>query len=245
MVSQLSARLKIVLKQKIDKCKKFITGFHGIGLVGSLTIDYLIRKLNAKKVGYAVINELPPYVSLSRGTLSLPYEIYHYDDVVFFKCNTPIGLSEMHTISVGLAKWVMSKGFEEAVLIGGLDDRLKRAKEDKLRLAPTRRFLEKFYDKIRGKLLEEGLYIVGPLALLLAFFEIEDFPALTVLPYASIERVDPFAVSVAIQYLNEVYGFNVDISELEEKGVEIERDILERKRRMEEYMKTTTKLYYV
>ena len=241
----MSAKFKVILKRRVSKCKKFVTGFHGIGLVGSLTVDYLVRKLNAEKIGYAITNELPPYVSLSKGTVSLPYEVYNHEDVVFFKCNIPMGLSEMQTVSTGLAKWVIDKGFEEAVLIGGLDDRLKRGEEDKLRLAPTKKFLERFREKIRGKLLEEGLYIVGPLALLLALFEIDDFPALTILPYASVERVDPLAVSVAIRYLNEVYGFNVDTSELEEKGVEIERDILERKRRIEEYMKTATKLYYV
>lgn len=235
----------MILKRRIDKCKKFITGFHGIGLVGSLTIDYLIHKLGAEKVGYAITNELPPYVSLSKGTMSLPYEVYSYKDIVFFKCNVPVGLNEMHTVSLGLGKWVINEELEEAVLIGGLDSRLRRDERDKLRLAPTKKFLEKFREKIRGEILEEGLYIVGPLALLLALFEIEDFPALTVLPYASVERVDPLAVSVAIQYLNEIYGLNVEISELKEKGTEIERDFLERKRRIEEYMKAATKLYYV
>ena len=245
MVKYVNARLKVILKRKINKCEKFITGFHGIGLVGSLTVDYLIRKLNAEKIGYAITKELPPYVSLSRGAISLPYEIYNYEDMVFFKCNVPMGLSEMRVVTLGLAKWVTKQGFKEALLIGGLDDRLKKNKEDKLRLAPTRKFLEKYHDKVRGELLEEGLYIVGPLALLLAFFEIEEFPALTILPYASIERVDPLAATVAIQYLNDIYKLSVDTSELEERGFEIERDILERRKHIEEFMKTASKLYYV
>ncbi len=241
----MEVKVKILLKERKFAHRLFITGFHGIGFVGSLTVEYLVKKLKAKRIGYIITKRLPPYVSLENDTILLPFELYNANDIVFLRCNVPMSLGEMYYITRAVAEWVIKREFEEAILIGGLDNRLKTSEEDKLRLAPTKAFLAKFKDKVRGKLLEEGLYIVGPLALLLAFFEMKDFPALTILPYASVERVDPLAASIAIQYLNDVYGLRVDVSELEERGLEIEKRILERKKRIEEMLKSTTRLYYV
>jgi len=238
------ARVKVVLRSDVSGCRTFITGFHGIGFVGSLAVDYLVYKLSASRVGYVMTNKMPPYVSLSGGRVLLPYELYRRGDLLLLRCNLPVSTAEMHTLTAGVARWVARSGLEEAVLIGGLDGRFRESESEKLRLAPTRRFLSQYPGKVRGKLLEEGLYIIGPLALLLAYFEALDFPALTVLPYVSVEGADPRAASVAIRYLNEVYGLEVDTAELEERGAEIEAELLERRRKLEEATRSS-RLYYI
>ena len=239
----LTDKVKVVLKDRNFRGEIFVTGFHGIGYVGSLAVDYIIKKMQAKRIGFILFNKMPPYVSLEGSRLVLPYELYATKNMVLLRCNVPMTINDMYIVTKCVSEWVSDYNFQEAILIGGLDDKLRTSEGEKLRLAPTRAYIRKFKDKIKGKLLEEGLYIVGPLALLMMFFEIKEFPAITILPYASTERVDPLAASVAIQYLNDVYNLNIDTSELEERGLEIEKAILEKRRKMEEMLKSATRLY--
>ena len=57
------------------------------------------------------------------------------------------------------------------------------------------------------------------------YFELNNFPALAILPYAERNRPDPNAGSVALEVLNYLLNLDVDLSELEEEASNIETDI--------------------
>ncbi len=233
------------LSRRIREGSVFITGFHGIGFVGWIAVTHLIKILKAEKIGYVISQDLPPYAVLDKGRLSLPFEIFAAGRYVFFKSNLPIEPRQASRLTKKLAEWVVDESFKEAILIGGLDSRLKGESGD-FKVVSTTAYAEK--NSLRDwELLEDGLYIVGPLALLLNWFEIMDFPALVVLPYANTERVDPLAASIAVRFISEMYGLKIDVAELEARAEELERELLEAKKRMEEALEKerSTRLFYV
>jgi uncharacterized protein len=62
--------------------------------------------------------------------------------------------------------------------------------------------------------LEDDHLIVGPVAIMLNYFELRGFPAYAILAYASPERMDPRAAAVSLGILGRTYGFELDVSPL-------------------------------
>lgn len=204
--------------------KTFVTGFHGIGLVGYLTVRFLIKKLAAEKIGFVVSESMPPVITMENGEIRPPIELYMYDHLIFMYAESP-PTTKLYRFARSVADWVVRSGFRKALLVGGLDSNYSSGDQDKLRIIHTKRYGQ---PKQQSAILEDGLFVVGPLALLMLNFHLADFPALAVLPYASRERVDLRAVATAIQFINMEEGLNVAVDDL----------ILDAKRLEEEALKT-------
>ena len=72
--------------------------------------------------------------------------------------------------------------------------------------------------------------------LLLAYFEMEEFPALAVLPYGKRDRPDPRAASIAVKQFSRIYDLEVDIAELLKDAQKIEEELEEMLRQQKEKM---------
>ncbi len=222
----------------------FITGFHGIGYVGFLATRYLVTTLKAKKIGYVEASIEPLFTSSTQsGGVYVPFEIYCFENLMFFCANYGFTSRVELRILDYIARWVSSMPFTCAIMFGGLDSRLRKTQDVGLRLAATSEFVKRFRNWIRAPLLEEGLWIVGPLARLLVRFEEYSFPAVAILPYAEIMRPDPYAASVGISYLKDILKIEVDLSKLLESAEAIEREIEELKKRWERLQ--TEKMTYM
>jgi len=204
--------------------KIFITGFHGVGATGYITIRHMVDNLPVEKIGYLIPDFLPGFVSIENERLSLPFEFYLMKDYVFFLPRSQPGQSEVNEFIRVIAEFVIEKGFKESMLIGGLDNKFQ-TEDDVLKTVPTRPFLDQA--KNMGPLLDKGLYVTGPLALLLELFELKNFPACAILPYAERERPDPRAAAVAIKAIDEHYNndLNVEIEDLYKDAKRIEEEI--------------------
>jgi len=219
----LASRVILETKERFHE-KIFVAGFHGVGYVGFLTVQHLVKILGAKRIGFVVMDRVPPFVRTRENGIATPYELYTAGELVILLTNVPVPHESMKDFCEAVAKWVCNQGFKEAALVGGLDSKTKKNDEKVgLRVAATRRFLE--HKRLEEPLLEEEYYIVGPLAYLLMFFEICNFPALAVLPYASVEYPDPRAATVAIEFFNRYYGLNVNVDELVRKAQELEEGL--------------------
>ncbi|MEM4311285.1 MAG: PAC2 family protein [Nitrososphaerales archaeon] len=186
----------------------FITGFHGIGATGYWTIKYLVQNLDVKRIGFLNSGFIPPFTTTYKESLVTPFELFKWRNLVFFKAETTPYKEELFYTK--LCKWVIKSKFKEVSLIGGLDINL-RSDDSSYRIVHTSSF--KPYGEIaKAKWLEPDQIIVGPVAMILNFFEINDFPAYAILAYANVERVDPRAAASAIEILEKQYNFNVDKS---------------------------------
>jgi uncharacterized protein len=145
------------------------------------------------------------------------------------KSEFPPHRSEEVTFAKTLAVWVTDKKFKEAVLIGGLDNNFKTG-DSSMRVVSTKAFSHKV-ETFGAPFLESGLYVTGPIAVMLTIFETNNFPAIAILPYATLTRPDPSAAAIAIDKICQIYGLDVDVSSLVEDASKIEVELQERRER--------------
>jgi uncharacterized protein len=216
-----------------------VTGFHGIGEVGYIATTQLIEAFQAERIGIIDSEALPSFVAMDNDRLSLPFEIFKFDKFLTILPNFQPNTQELHGFCRGIVEWVVSNEFKEAFLIGGLDNRFQKEADKPYRCVLTQKFEEKTKE-LDLPILERGLYVTGPLALLLAYFEMDDFPALAVLPYGKRERPDPRAASIAVEVFSKIYNVEVDIAELLKDAEKVEAELEEMLRQQKEKMMEET-----
>lgn len=224
-VATTDSSFKIILKKdfKVKPGSTFICGFHGLGEVGFLSTAHLTRTLEAERIGFIKSDMLPLFVSMENERLVLPFELYSYDEkkMIFLVPRFQPHQSEQWGFIDRLAGWIAENKFKETLLLGGLDASFKEDEED-MRCVPTSAY-GKMLEKWKVPLLEEGLFVAGPLALLLAELEMHEAPAIGLLTYATRGRPDPRSAATMLEKINEIYGVGANVEQLLEESREIER----------------------
>ncbi len=212
----------MVPKSNLNGCT-LITGFHGVGETGYISVSFLVHGLNAKRIGFVDVAHPPPFIATSDEGLVTPFEVYRAGKIVLVKLEFSPHRAEEAEFAKTLAQWVMSNKFRDAVLIGGLDGSLQTG-TDGIRVVPTHSYPVKAR-KMKYPMLEAGLFVYGPLAIMLGEFEKRNFPAVALLPYASANHADPKAAANAIRSVAKAYGIKVDVKDLEYDAKDIEEEI--------------------
>ncbi|MHA1597043.1 MAG: proteasome assembly chaperone family protein [Candidatus Asgardarchaeia archaeon] len=219
-------KVRIVVKEKVDLSGKvFLTGFRSnIGETGYIAVSRIVESEGARKIGFIDTEYLPPSAFMSDDGILMPYELYLLEDLVVFFSRVQPSRLEWNSLMREISSWVSKEKMREAVIIGGLDNEFQEDDGDKLRMSATKSFLKKHPD-IKYRLMEGGLGMYGPLALLLTYFEMMGFPAVAILPYAERGRPDPRAAAVALEAINELYGYKLNTESLLRDAEEIEKQI--------------------
>jgi len=200
-----------------------ITGFHGVGETGYISVSYLVHALNARRIGFVDVAHPPPFIATSELGLVTPFEIYKAGKIVLVKLEFSPHRTEEAEFAKSIAHWVMNNKFRDAVLIGGLDGTLQSG-SDRVRIVPTHSYPIST-KKMKHPMLEAGLFVYGPLAVMLGEFEKKNFPAVAILPYASANHADPKAAATAIRTVSRAYGLKVDVKDLEYDAKDIEEEL--------------------
>ena len=212
----------MVKTSNLRRCT-LITGFHGVGETGYISVSYLVHALNAKRIGFVDVAHPPPFVATSEAGLVTPFEVYRAGRIVLVKLEFSPHRSEEAEFAKSISRWVMENKFKDAVLIGGLDGSLQSG-SDGVRIVPTHTY-PLSGKKMKHPMLETGLFVYGPLAVMLGEFEKKNFPAIAILPYASANHADPKAAATAIRAVSKAYGLKVDVKDLEYDAKDIEEEL--------------------
>lgn len=215
-----------------------LTGFHGIGYAGYWTIKYLIQKLEAKRIAFVDSETVSPVGSTNQGRLVTPYEFFQKDDLTIFKVEVPPYRGVEIEFYRRFSEWITKANFKEVALVGGLDLSL-RTDDSSYRLVHTSAYTPKGLLK-EAKILEDEQIIVGPVAIMLNYFEAHNFPAYAILAYSSTDRVDPRAAVASIDILSRCYGFTVDVEPLLKGAEVVETEVAKQERKIE---RTTESIY--
>jgi uncharacterized protein len=215
-----------------------ITGFHGVGETGYISVSFLVHALKARRIGFVDVAHPPPFVATSDSGLVTPFEVFKAGKIVLVKLEFSPHRAEEAEFAKTIANWAMNNKFRDAVLIGGLDGSL-RSGPDGMRIVPTQSYPLRSM-KMKHPTLEAGLFVYGPLAVMLGEFEKRDFPAIAVLPYASANHADPKAAATAIRSIAKSYRLKVDIRDLEYDAKDIEEEL---DKRLEETARSLRGMY--
>jgi len=197
-----------------------VTGFRGFGMVGYMVSKHLSLALKARKVGYIVSSPMPPVLLIEEDGAGFPYEIYFSEKArTLIVVNRAIPEREhLDAYASGLAKWAKSKGIGFAVLVGGLSKDFKPHNEKH----GYRWISNRYYrgGKLEAPLMEPGLGVMGPLALLYIYMDYYKLPAIMILPYSMVEEVDYDAALVGVNVISEkILGIKPDTASLEEMAI--------------------------
>jgi len=220
--------------QKIlNQCKRFVAGWHGLGEIGYITVSHMIEDLKLKRIATIMSSGAPPFISVQNSQLRLPFEIYgkeEYDFAIFIPHLQPYRHVQIE-FSEKLSEWILKqKNLSEAYFIGGVDTRLKTS-ENEIQYIPTRAFLNspninsKLISEIETNLLDPGLFVAGPLAIMLGYLDMSMFSAVGLLAYAQRERPDPLGAVATIKKLNQILSIGVSTNELVQNAQAIEEEI--------------------
>ena len=215
-----------IKSQRSYKGYTFITGFHGIGVTGYITTRHIVETLGASYIGYVESELNPSFVGMDEERLVFPFEFYEYKDIILLMCRFQPHRLEQKAFSKVIAEWVVNSGFKQAVLVGGLDNRFQQEDDNIVRCIHTKRYSLKS-DELGVQTLEKGLFVTGPLALMLMYFEINNFPGIALLPYAEQGRPDPRAASNAIKVINKICGLEINTEQLLSDAETIEKELRE------------------
>ena len=201
-----------------------ITGFFGIGKIGFIVVNHMINKLKAERIGYIVTDNIPPFLSVQNQSLVLPFVIYRAGNIVFIATYFEPYKNEHRAFAKAVVQWSVQENFKEMILVGGLDSRL-RTEDSVLAKAILTTKYKKDNAKLNVVMMEEGLYVTGPLALLLIYCEVYDFPAIGILAYAERSRPDPIGASNAVNIISDIIRINCGVEELVKQAENIEKEM--------------------
>ncbi len=223
MITQKYDDVTFVFKEKQNfKGCTLINGWHGIGECGFISTSHIVDNLKAERIGYIITDNMPQFLTIKNKKITFPFEIYRKENiVVILPIFEPIK-NEHLKFTRSLIKWCIKEEFAQAILIGGLDKRLKD--ENELKVIYTQSFIHD-HPNFNLSVLDEGLYVTGPLAYMLLFSELNEFPAVALLPYAERSRPDPIAASIAVKEINNLLNMKIGINELLEEAEKIEKEI--------------------
>ena len=99
-----------------------IAGFPGPGLIGSISINYIIKKLEMQQIMCFESEFIVPGVILMDGKLRHPFRIYSNKEgsLCALVCEAPILIQGMHSIVDALAKWAVNIGVSEVYVLEGM-----------------------------------------------------------------------------------------------------------------------------
>ena len=197
-------------------------GWHGIGECGFISMSHLVDKLDAERIGFIITDNIPQFITIKNDKITFPFEIYRKDNIVLILPIFEPIKSEHLVFTKTVVQWSIDQKFKQAVLIGGLDRRLQD--ESDIKAIYTKSFRENRKD-VEIPVLDEGLYVTGPLAYMLMFYELNDFEAIALLPYAERSRPDPVAASIAIKEINKILDINIKVQDLLDEAEKIEKEI--------------------
>ncbi|MDQ3961399.1 MAG: PAC2 family protein [Thermoproteota archaeon] len=212
-----------------------IAGFPGPGLVGSMSVSYIIEQQKMHQIGYIDSDFIVPGVIYIGGKLRHPFRIYANDEgtVCVLVCDAPVILSGIRSVLNAVVIWAKHNGIREIMVLEGMaaagiserdrrpwilsndgqsDDHgyLSRIKDKRPEATPPA-----FISGVSGGLLAACLSNRIPCTALL-------IPSITGIP-------DPEGAAILIEKTNELANnpFRIDVRQLRSEAEALKRQLQE------------------
>ena len=209
------------LKLKIKpKSPVIIEGFPGLGLIGTIVTEYLIKHLDAKPIGYLSSKQIPPMVAIHDSKVIQPLEIFYSKkkNLIILHALTDIRGLEWD-ISETLQLMYKTLKAKEIVSVEGI---LGKEQETNLYYYSQNPSALKKFSKVKANQLKEGIVAGVTAALLLKSNEI-NISGLFVETHSKMP--DSKASARIIEMLDAYLGLDVDYKPLEQAAEDFEKKL--------------------
>ena len=238
--SQSSGNQVYEIKKNVLKSPIIFVGFVGAGLVGPLSVSYMIDKLKMEEIAYLRSRHLPPSTVFMQGRLRHPFRFYSNNDgtICAIICEITLQMEGLYDIISTILDWAEEKGSHEIVILDGVastthdDKAFCAAEEDLCRVMEDNdihMIPQGFITGVAGGLLNECL--------------VRKIQGVTLLVKANDKRPDPLAAATLIDAVNRAYHMSIDTTELRKKKKRIGADFKELSDKYTEHKKIDSNMY--
>lgn len=193
-----------------------LMGFPGSGLVGSIALQYMIDQLEFEQIGSINSKYFPPMAMMNKGVVNVPVRLYEKGNIAAIIADIPIHPNICYEVANGIMDWLEPFSVREVVTIAGIitNEPEKRV----FGVASNEEALARIQDITI--ILPVGS-ISGIASSILTECKIRKIAAYGLLG-ETINAPDPRASAAAIEVLNRMYDFQLDVQPLIEQAEEIE-----------------------
>lgn len=193
-----------------------LIGFPGSGLVGSISIQYLVDNAGFEYIGSITSKYFPPIVMMMDGLVNAPLRIYEKDSILVFVSDIPIHPTVSYELSNAIISWLKDYNVSEINVVSGI---VTNTLEKRVfGVATDTALLEKIKD--HTEILSMGS-ISGIPGSLLSECKSLEVPCIGFLG-ETVNNPDPRSAVSVLKVLNNVYGLEVDVDPLIEQAEDIE-----------------------
>ena len=232
----MGTKVKFFKKQKFNNAILF-AGLPGIGLVGKIAVDYLLRQIKAVKVGEITSDSFPPSVHTKDGLVDLiKDEIFYFKNKSkdFLFISGPVqpaldirstSMAEHYEFAETIVREVKKAGVKEIYTLAGINIGDKRmVKEPKIIIAATSKKILAEWKKV-GVITDrpEGL-ISGAAGLLLGLAKENGIEGACLMGETNAKLIygDQGAAKKVLELLIRKYGFKINMNKIQKEAKEIE-----------------------
>ncbi len=225
-----------------------LEGFPGLGYIGKISIGYLVKQLNAKKLAELYSPFFPNHVlTNSRGSARLPRADFYFwqnpkeeADLVFLTSDAQAqsieGQYEVVDTFLGYAKQIE---VQHVVAIGGYSAKIED-KSAKVACASTSRKLLDDVLKAGAEISPIGNPIVGLAGLTLGLAKFREIDATSILGETAGHMPDPTASKNVLAVIQRFLGLDLDLEPLDaeiEKALKAFKKMEDAQQKMDEFVK--------
>jgi uncharacterized protein len=220
---------KECIDPKSNVTPKFILGFAGTGMIGTIVANELIRQLDMSQIGYVLSEELPPITVFYDGIIKHPFRIYHSDEynIIVSVCEVPFLPGQYGDLARTLMSWALKIGVKEVVCLQGLADNnvLFRDEPYDVYGAGEKGIMDRYKDYDIKKP-PKGL-IMGPEAAILNECMNDRLEGMILLTPANPQIPGPEGAAAILDKLGQIYKLPIKLDLLSEQAKEIKQNLME------------------
>ncbi len=197
-----------------------IEGFPGLGLIGTIVTEYLIKHLGAKPIGYISSTNIPPMVAIHESRVVQPLEIFYAKNknLIILHALTDVRGMEWE-ISEALSQLCKTLKVKEVVSIEGI---LGQSQEINLFYYTGNAKAQSKFNKFKATELKEGIVTGVTAAMLLKTKEL-NFTGIFAETHSKMP--DSKASAKIIEMLDNYLSLGVDYKPLEQAAADFEKQL--------------------
>ncbi len=221
----------------IKEGASFILGFAGIGLIGPIVSNTLIKQLtDIQEIGFVTSEYLPPISVFYAGVLKHPFRLLYspQNNLIIGICEVPFQIpSAYNDLAKTLCNWALSEDVraKEIVIFQGIPQR-GIIDEYPVYYAAEELMVDSL-EKFGVKKFDRGI-IVGPEATVLNEALTNRLHAYALFTPV-LEIPTPEGAASILEALNKIYNLEINTAELIEQGKEIKAKMLELAQKAKQY----------
>jgi uncharacterized protein len=229
--------IKLISKNEAIKLKDaiMVAGFPGPGLVGSISVSYIIEQQKMHQIGYVDSDFIVPGVIYIGGKLRHPFRIYANDEgtACVLVCDAPVILSGIRSVLNAVVMWAKYHGVREFMVLEGIaTPGIPEVGRKPLVLSSDGQsddhsYLSRIKDRKAG--INPPAFISGISGALLAACLSNRIPCTGLLIPSIAGIPDPEGAAILIEKTNELANnpFRIDVRQLRSEAEELRRQLQE------------------